>query len=129
MLNMASLYTQSLTWLNTIPRRVNPPAAVAQTPLTVDPQVFHQAFHLAYRCFAQQHSAWVSRRFDENFLRAAVDPTSLQQPRLTAAKLTLLWDKQFGPLSKPEVRIQHKVALQGVATDFMHLLTAEIAQS
>lgn len=128
MLNITTLYTQSRIWLRARPSWAPHTASRAERQPLFAPTIFQPAFQRAYRRFAQQHSDWVQRRFDDDFLRAVLDASLLQDLALAISRLPLLWDKQFGPLASPDVRLRQLVELRPVAADFLQLLQAELAQ-
>ena len=153
MVNIASLYTQSFDWLSALGlggRRVR---RAKQTAYGEEAHPLHLAFQRAYRRFAQAHPTWVSRRFDDDFLRQALltrqmtrqmtrpatrpvsglaqgrQPSGFVFIRPSDRALALAWDSHFGALAPDEaLRSRRMAEVILVANRFLTLLETELGR-
>lgn len=133
MSTMATRYTQTVDWLSTLRWWLPQPAPLTQSPEPEQAQQFERAFHGAYRRFACRYPQWVSRRFDDEFLRQAMaatgtgagHTTTALVARLSGYQLAWAWDRQFGALAPDHVRTRQVVELIEVANTFLQLWHAE----
>ena len=124
MSTMATRYTQTVDWLNTLCWWLPQPAPLTPGPTPEQVQQFQRAFHGVYRRFAQRYPQWVSRRFDDEFLRQAMLSAGAVD-RLSGYQLAWAWDRQFGALWPDHVRTRQVVELIEVANAFLQLWPAE----
>ena len=137
MSTVATMYTQTADWLSTLRRWLPQTAPLPQsTESETESEEMQQvqcAFHCAYRRFAQRHPQWVSRRFDDEFLRRSMAPafadaahtTTLAFAGVSGYQLAWNWDREFGALLPEAVRTRQVVELIEVANYFLQLLRAE----
>lgn len=133
MSTMATMYTQTTDWLSTLRRWLPQTAPLTQTTESAEVQQFQRAFHCAYRRFAQRHPQWVSRRFDDEFLRRAMASAFTGAAHATAPtlagvsgyQLAWSWDREFGALLPEAVRTRQVAELIEIANAFLQLLCAE----
>lgn len=133
MSTMATRYTQTVDWLSTLRRWLPPMVPLPQTTESEAVQQAQRAFHCAYRRFAQRYPHWVSRRFDDEFLRRSMAPafagTAPTTPpafaEVSGYQLAWSWDREFGALLPEVVRTRQVVELIEIANVFLHLLRAE----
>lgn len=147
MVNIASLYTQSFEWLSTLSFGGGRVPRAEQTAYGEKAHLLHLAFQPAYRRFAQAHPTWVSRRFDDDFLRQTLltrqairqmtrpvpglaqgrQPSGFAFIRPSDRFLALAWDSQFGALAPDEaLRSCHMAEVILVANRFLTLLETEL---
>lgn len=122
MSTMSTMYTQTADWLSTLRQWLPQTAPLPQTTETEEVQDFQRAFHCAYRRFAQRYPQWVSRRFDDEFLRRAMTPAFTGA---SGYQLAWSWDREFGALLPEAVRTRQVVELIEIANAFLQLLRAE----
>ena len=137
MSTVATMYTQTADWLSALRRWLPQTAPLPQsTESETESEEMQQvqcAFHCAYRRFAQRHPHWVSRRFDDEFLRRSMAPafadaahtTTLAFAELSGYQLAWSWDREFGALLPEAVRTRQVAELIEVANYFLQLLRAE----
>jgi hypothetical protein len=125
-------YEHSLDWVQAMRCRLSRISRVTQPPPSRQGEHIDQAFHQAYRRFAQTHPTWVNRRFDDDFLRQTV-VARLKRRQAgalpTGAALAVRWDSHFGALAADAVRAQQLAELTVVANDFLHLLSLQLSES
>lgn len=134
MSTMATRYTQPTAWWSLLRQWLlqRMPAQHSREPEQT--QAFQRTFHCAYRRFAQRYPEWVGRRFDDEFLRQALDPVFAGRPativvtQMNGHQLAWAWEHQFGPLLPEVVRTRQVVELIEVANHFLYLLRAEHAK-
>lgn len=122
MINLTTVSVSTINWMCS--RHWTPLATRNRVSATV-PAHRYAAFHQAYRHFAQSEPTWVQRRFDDAFLRPFLIGRGA---RPTALELAWAWDKQFGVLYAPPLRLRQVAELTAVATQFLQLLAKENAQ-
>lgn len=134
MSTMATRYTHSTAWWSSLRQWLFLMAPAQQSIESEQAQAFQHAFHCAYRRFAQRYPEWVGRRFDDEFLRQAMNPAFAGQTatiaiaQMNGHQLAWAWAHQFGPLLPEVVRTRQVVELIEVANHFLYLLRAEHAK-
>ena len=133
MSTMATRYTQPSAWANILRRWLPQTAPLPHSTEGGQAQQFQQTFHCAYRRFTQHYPQWVSRGFDDEFLRRSLAPAFARGGRTATSALEAVsgyqlawrWDQQFGPLWPEVVRTRQVIELIEVANHFLHLLRLE----
>lgn len=125
MSNFSLRYSQMLGWLplpgwwpTAKDNRQTAQPIVTQAEI----QSRHLAFHRAFQRFVQEQPLWVSRRFDDAFLRQVTDAPELPSGLALAAA----WDRQFGPISPMPIRCQQMAELAVVAEGFLRCYQQEV---
>ncbi|MBX3014076.1 MAG: hypothetical protein KF832_21325 [Caldilineaceae bacterium] len=131
---MTAKASRALAWLPLFLPWETQATPLEQTEETEEGQQRHRAFHGAYCRFAQRYPDWVNQRFDETFLRQALQlwlgytGTVMTRNQLPSShELAWAWDRQFGPLFTGPQRTRSMAELTRVATDFLYLLQQAVA--
>lgn len=145
MFTIASLSTQSFAWLSTLCFGGGHARPADQPLYGAEAQPIHLAFQRAYRRFAQTHPTWVSRRFDDDFLRQSLLTRQMTRQMTPIAQdrhaggfvfnrpsdrfLALTWDNQFGALAFDEaLRSRRMAEVISIANHFLTLLETEFGR-
>lgn len=132
MLNLSTLVTNPLFWLNRKSESLSLTSSTSEATRSPQIEAFHRAFHNTYGAFAQNHPEWVQRGFNQEFLRQAIPPVNKMKAVSSlpgGMELAMKWDRQFGVLASDADRVRINAELSNVANRFIDTLADEITRT